>query len=460
MKRVLYIAYFFPPLGGAGVQRTLKFVRYLPEHGWQATVVTGPLHYWLQDESLLGEVPPVVRVERAPHWGGRFVGGGGAGTRRSTSRIRGLRLAARAVLVPDAYLGWAMPAARLIERLLHTSHYDAVVTSSSPDSAHLLGRWIHRRFGLPWIADFRDPWTRRLSYAPPTPLHHALQRRMERRVLHDADRIVVTSDATREDFLALEPALPEEKIVTIENGYDEEDFVRAAAWLADRARAERAGADAASAESDSAAPAAPGTHAARDLLLGCSVLHAGQLNPERPLATYLEGLRIFLGHREGADAARARTLFLGGHYDDDVVRVERAGLREAVTFAPSRPHIESVAALLAARVLLLLEQDSERGALILPGKIFEYLRAARPVLAVVPRDGAAARLVRDMGAGWVADPADPASVAAGLERLLAEPDAFLAPREKVVRFERRALAGRLARELDSSAARRPEGRSV
>ncbi|MEZ4651467.1 MAG: glycosyltransferase [Candidatus Eisenbacteria bacterium] len=176
------------------------------------------------------------------------------------------------------------------------------------------------------------------------------------------------------------------------------------------------------------------------------MLHAGQLNPERPLDTYLRGLRIFL-ERNG-EAETARTLFLGGHYDADVDRVEAAGLSPFVEFSPSCPHHESVAALLRARVLLLLEQDSERGELILPGKIFEYLRAGRPILAVVPNDGAAAQLIRSMDAGWVADPSRPETVAEGLERLL-QPGATGPGIETTRRFERRALAAELARLLDA-----------
>ncbi|MCB9464816.1 MAG: glycosyltransferase [Candidatus Eisenbacteria bacterium] len=419
-RRLLYIAYFFPPLGGAGVQRTLKFVRYLPEFGWDATVVTGPASYWLRDDSLEGEVPPSVRVVRAPHWGSRFVGGGGRSTRRSASRIRGLRAVSRALLVPDAYVGWTVPARRVLRDLLRVERFDAVITTSSPDSTHLLGRWLHRSQQLPWIADFRDPWTRRMSYAPPTELHHRVQQSLERSVLCEANRVVVTSDATRQDYLQLVPSLRPDSIVTITNGFDEGDFRDATEWM-----------DA------SGLPNAP--------LRDCPILHAGQLNPERPLETYLQGLRIFLERNDAAESAR--TLFLGGHYDADVEKVAEAGLSSMVEFSPSCPHRESVAALLRARVLLLLEQDSERGSLILPGKIFEYFRSGRPILAVVPTDGAAANLVRSLDAGWVADPSRPESVAEGLERLL-RPDSAGPRAEVVQRFERRTLAGDLARLLD------------
>jgi glycosyltransferase involved in cell wall biosynthesis len=265
-----------------------------------------------------------------------------------------------------------------------------------------------------------------MSYAPPTPFHHTLNRRLETSVLREADRVVVTSESTREDFCALVPGIEGSKVITITNGFDEDDFASAETWLA--------GADA---------------DCGPKPLLDCPVLHAGQLNPERPLDAYLAGLRLFLERSDAPTRSAAHTLFLGGHYDADVVRVRESGLAESVVFAPSRPHRESVGALLSARVLLLLEQDSPRGGLILPGKIFEYLRSGRPILAVVPVDGAAARLVRDLDAGFVADPKRPEMIAEGLGRLLSGVDAFVADTGRIAAFERRRLTQRLAGELDA-----------
>lgn len=432
MRRLLYIAFFFPPLGGAGVQRSLKFARYLPEHGWRCTVLSSKSRYWMKDESLLAELDPETRIVRASFWGGGLRGGGfraepaGAPSRR---RIRWLRAVARTVMLPDAYVGWILPAARLAERELRRAPHDAILTTSSPDSAHLLGRHLKRKTGLPWVADFRDPWTRRLAYAPPTRWHDRLQRCLERSCLREADRVVVTAEETRRDFLARYPEIAEEKIVVITNGYDEEDFAAATALPGEESEA-----------------------------LNAPILHAGQLNPDRPLDPYLAGLKLFL-EREPGRAREAETLFLGGHYDADLEAVRRLGLQRVVRFQGGCPHVQSVAALLRARVLLLLEQNSDRGRLLLPGKIFEYLRAGRPILAVVPPGGAADRLIREMNAGWVADPSRPEAVAEGIARLgreaAAEGEAAEVPgappdgQDPIGRFERRTLARRLACLLDA-----------
>ncbi len=418
MKNLLYIAYFFPPLGGAGVQRTLKFVRYLPEFGWQPTVLASRARYWMQDSSLEQEIPEGTRVQRAPFWGGRLVygrGRGGAG--RSESRVRFLRKVARFLLVPDAYVGWAAAVSRLGRREMKRRDYSAIMTTSSPDSTHLVGLGLSRATGVPWIADFRDPWTRRLSYSPPTRLHHRLHRRLENLCLHRADRVIVTDEETREDFLRLVPGLDPSRVVVITNGYDEEDFVQAVAGAPPESRTP---------------------------LEGCPILHAGQLNPERPVEPFLDGLGLFLAANPGREP-EARTLFLGAHYDRDTRAVQERRLTGTVRFLPALPHLESVRALMSARILLLLENPGDRGRLILPGKVFEYLRSGRPTLALVAPDGAAARLVRNLDAGVVVDPARPDTVALGIERLLSHD--MSGPPDGIGKYERHELTRRLADQL-------------
>ena len=380
-------------------------------------MITGPSSYWIQDDSLLQEVDEEVRILRAAQWGANFFGAGkGVAGGRSRGHVSLLRSVARSVLVPDAYIGWSLPAHRLATSELKSGSYDAVYTTSSPDSTHLVGLALRRKFGLPWIADFRDPWTERMSYAPPTPLHHRLHRTLERRVLENADTILVTSPETRDCFLKLAPALDPGRVRVLTNGFDEEDFLGCE------------------------------TAAARPPRENAPILHAGQLNPERPLDPFLIGLSRFLEIQPDR-AAEVRTLFLGAHYEEDRELVRRHGLAEHVVFSGNCPHRESVEALCRARVLLLLEQDSDRGRLILPGKVFEYLRAGRPILGIVPKGGAADHLIRETGAGRVADPSRPDEIAEAIDLLLDRSDFEPAT---VQRFERRELTRELARALDQS----------
>jgi hypothetical protein len=373
-KRILIFAYFFPPLGGAGVQRVVKLAKYLPELGWEPTIVTVRARdYWMLDASLQRELGPAVRITRTRsltglsllQWLAPRAGGQMRGARPSLRRIAGLRRLAAWALLPDSYVGWVPFAQSAGARLLRAQHYNMLMTTSSPDSAHLIGRGLARRFGVPWVADFRDPWTQRLSFAPPSAWHRARQRSLERSVLREASLVTVTAEETRADYLRRNPDLAPGRIAVVTNGYDEADFA---------------------ALGEAAPPAGR-----------MRILHAGQLNPERPARPFLEGLRRFLDRTPHA-ARELQVDFIGPHYARDLDDVRALDLTGIVRFETARPHAAIIDALCRSHLLLLIEHDSARGGLILPGKIFEYLRARRPILALVP-PGAAWSLITRMQAG-------------------------------------------------------------
>lgn len=420
--RILMFAYFFPPLGGAGVQRSLKFAKYLPAEGWQPTIVTVRAQdYWMIDASLAEELGPDATILRTASLTGlgllrklapRRAGGG----RRPRGAIGRLRKLAAWVSFPDSYRGWVPFATRAAGRLIRRRPQDLIYTTSSPDSAHLIGLQLKRRFALPWVADFRDPWTRRMAHDPPTRWHAAWHRKMEARVLREASLVTVTSEATRRDYLRLYPDLPAEKIAVVTNGYDEADF----------------------------APLT-GVRPSKEPM---QILHAGQLNPERPAAHFLRGLARFLEQRP---AARGHLVvrFIGASYAADLEAARRLGLTEIVCFEPGLPHGEIIAEILRSHVLLLMEQESERGGLILPGKIFEYLRTRRPILGLLPQGGAAWELIERLDAGRCCRAGDPAAIADALEAFHAQfevggpPESGL-DEETLASFERRQLTRRLA----------------
>lgn len=427
-KKILIFAYFFPPLGGAGVQRIVKFAKYLPDYGWDPTVVTVRSRaYWMRDPTLAEELGSRVRIVRtasltglallrrlAPRQAGR------SGTMRASSgAIRRLRRMAGWVWLPDSYRGWVPFASRAGADLLARESFDALMTTSSPDSSHLIGLSLSRRFGVPWVADFRDPWTRRISFDPPTRWHGRWHLAAEGRVLRAASLVTVTAPETRADYLSRFPVLAPERIRVMTNGFDEEDFARLPARAPDPAR--------------------------------MCILHAGQLNTERPARPFLEAVGRFL---DGTPRARAKlnVQFLGPFYGQDVADAEALGLQDVVRFMAPRPHREVVSSLLASHLLLLMEQDSPRGGLVLPGKIFEYLRARRPILGLLP-EGAAWRLIRELDVGWCCHTGDAPAAA----RILAarfeafergEPATTGLSSEALAPFERRALTRRLAGELD------------
>ncbi len=419
--RLLVVTYYFPPSGGAGVQRPTKWVRYLPDHGVAPTVLTVRAGaYPHLDRAMLADVPPGVPVVRtaAPDPFGVYA--------RLTGRDRSEAVSARThrvgdsealaerasrwiranVFVPDARVGWVPFAMRAARRLHREAPFDAVVTTGPPHSAHLVGRALHRAAGVPWVADFRDPWTaiHYLGALGRSGWASRRDRALEASVLAEADALTTVSDPLRADLLALAPGA---RVETIRNGFDPADFsTPSPAVRRDRFEVTYVG-------TLFGVPAA-----LLDAMVAVPEVHL------RVVGTAPEAL---------ADAAAAR------------------GLADRVTVEPTVGHTEAVARMRAAPLLLLtVEAAWSYAAAVVPGKTYEYLAAARPVLGIGP-PGEAADILRATGAGAMLDPADAAAVTATLRTHVdawtegspldgAAPD-VLAP------YSRDVQAGELARLL-------------
>jgi len=403
VNRLLVLAYFFPPLGGGGTQRTLKLVRYMAPLGWDATVITvRDPDYWILDPTLAAEIPSsteVIRVRAltAQRLLGLVRSAGASIEARQGSRrpgvFRALRRAQSWVMIPDGYVGWARAAARAAARRVAgppgAPGIDAIWTTSSPESAHVAGLTLKRRFGLPWVADFRDPWVGRVTYAPPSPWHDARHRALERDVVQAADRVTVVSEAMAALYRERYPDLPEDRIVVLPNGMDSDDWRRSEATFAS-------------------------TEADRNADEGRFViLHAGQLAHRPTARTLLEGARRAID-ADPALARRLRIRFLGGNEEiasgDPLLRA----LGDIVSIEPSRPHLEALAAMRRAGALVLLGHGGAADALLYTGKIYEYLTSGRPILAILD-EGPAADLLRRSGHPSPLRPDDAAGAAAWIE---------------------------------------------
>jgi len=465
-RTVLFIAYFFPPLGGGGVQRTLQFVKHLRPLGWRSEIVTGrAAEYWVLDPGLAAQVPPdtvIHRTRALTGWAllgrGRRPAGAPSGSGlpaapvvpapvvRSSRSFARLRRLSAAFLIPDAYAGWLPFALAAARERVDAGGVDVLLTTSSPDTGHLVGLVLRERTGVKWVADFRDPWVRRLTFAAPTRFHRRLHEWLERRVLERADRVVVTNEATRDDFLARHPAIPAARFAVIPNGYDPEDLAPLREYSRERAAMPAAMPAAVPAAVPAAMPAAGQTPAARPLVLA----HTGLLSGKRTLAPLAAALaQLFAARPDLRPHLRVRQIGPRESVNDAIVA--RAGLGDVVAFTPPVDHARVLREMAAADILLLLEADEPAGSLITPGKIFEYLASGRPILALVP-EGPAASLVRAAGGSAVVAPRDVEGVArvlAGwLDRGLPVPPEraeFLAP------YARPALAARLAALLDALA---------
>jgi glycosyltransferase involved in cell wall biosynthesis len=434
------------------VQRTTKFLKYLGRLGWTAAVITAEPEYWILDTSLAGDIPPGTRVERTRSLTAytllQYVFGtrraqpaplkedaqpaATAAGRRPSGAFRTLKTLSDLVLVPDQYIGWVPFALARARRVLREERPDILYTTSSPDSAHLIGRRLARETGLPWVADFRDPWTDRTSYAPPTPLHDRWQRSLEHAVLREATRVLTTTSSTRDDFLAKYPDLDAAKFHAITNGFDEEDFALARADAATR-------------------------RAARPSDAPLTLLHTGKLADHRTAGALFEALAD-LRRSDPPTAECIRVTQLGPRDSANEAFVPRLGLTGLVEFADSVPYAEAIRRQATADVLLLVESVGKRSEIVIPGKLFEYLGAGRPVLALCAEGSEIARVVRETGAGWVEPPTDVARLRARLVALVAaRRDGTLdrdVSAERVARYTRRATAEELDAVLCDILARR------
>jgi hypothetical protein len=374
---------FFPPMGGGGVHRPLSFVRYLPEHGWRTTVVTPEgSAYWVSDPTLADRVPASCRVIRTRTWSGQWLLArtgpkGGRGPQRRSSRGFGVaRRVASAVLVPDSYVGWYPFAVRAALAVARAERVDALYSTSPPETAHLVGATLHRRTGLPWLADFRDPWMNLHLLAPPTPWHERLHRAWEAKVCASAAVVATTCwHAAR-----LRASYPRARVLRISNGYDG-DETRSVASIVPPARPFR-------------------------------IVHAGTLTQRRSAVPFLEGLAAFFAARPDA-RGEVQVEFIGPREDENDRAVARLGLESWVRFRDTVPHAETLREERAAHVLLLIKHVDVRYDGLVPGKLYEYIGLGRPVLALAP-PGEAADLIRTLRRGMIASPSAPAEIAAAI----------------------------------------------
>ncbi len=393
-RRLLLLGYYYPPLAGGGVHRVLGFTRWLPEHGWDCTVVcAGPRDYWVRDETLVVRIPAATEVIRVPGGSGlaTLLGLGRAAPRgpaalaaqgrRSGALFGGLRALSDWLLIPDSYVGWARRARRVAARRLARGDIAAVLSSSPPDSVHLAALPLARGFGLPWVADFRDAWIGLRYRRPPTAWHAARQRALERRVLGGADLVLAASRTHAEDLERDLEAHPR-RVVHLPNGFEPEAS---------------AGAGAAEAPPD------------REHF---TLVFTGTMALMPDVETFLEALHEVLARRpEARRRIRAR---LAGPFETGYAdRAQALGLLGIVEFTGPLAHERSRALQRAADLLLLWKPRGYRS--MVPGKVYEYLDAGRPILALLDEQDEAARLVRRAGAMCV-PPGARARLAAEIER--------------------------------------------
>jgi glycosyltransferase involved in cell wall biosynthesis len=376
--KLLLVTMYFPPAGGGGVQRPLKFATHLPAHGIETHVLAPDDPKWLYSDP--GLAPPTQAwIHRA-----RYFGPGSRSLAEDLHGREGLeRLAVQArafsrrLLVPDENVSWNLTAVPAAVRIVRAEGIDVVLTTSPPNSVHLIGAATKRLTGARWVADLRDS----IATHPHRRVESAAVRAKEkvsgsvaRLVARQADAIVAASDAIADEAREFQP---KGRLETILNGADFDDFAGLEYRRRDRFR----------------------------------ITHTGSFFGKRNPRPFLMAVA-----ESGFDDVTAR--FVGGFPAADREWAERRGLGGRLELHPYVPRSESLALQRDSDALLLLIPEAGgRGKGVLSGKVFEYIAAQRPILAAVPPDGAAAELIRATGAGVVAAPDDVAALTAALTDL-------------------------------------------
>ncbi|HDJ33496.1 MAG TPA: glycosyltransferase [Bacteroidetes bacterium] len=430
MKNVLILTYYWPPTGGAGVHRWLKFVKYLRRFGWEPIVYTpeNP-EPPLLDPSLENDIPQGLTVLKTRIWEPyslykKFVGrppdkgfqAGFLSEQKVPKRKQDLSVWIRGnFFIPDARKYWIRPSVKYLSAYLKEVPVQVVVTTGPPHSLHLIGLKLKQKLNIPWVADFRDPWTG-IDFYSRLKLTRAADRkhhRLEQQVIMQADAVITVSHGMKIDFRKYR----QNGIHVITNGYDPEDI-----------------------------PSVP-VEPAGDFL----ITHLGSVNADRNPHAFWKAVSESLQENEPFKK-HLRIRFIGK--TDVTVRASilEHGLENYVELCPPVPHEQVFTLLKQSRLLFLPVNRTPNAASILTGKLYEYLAAGRPVLGIGPEDGEMARILEETGAGRVCHWDSPDRIKSFLEEIFEKYLAGQSPSIPVntENYSRVELTRNLAKILDQT----------
>lgn len=380
-KKILIITYYFPPAGGPGVQRWLKFVKYLPEFGIQPIVyIPENPTYPIVDEGLVSEISDQVIIVKNRIWEPyqlasvfsknktKKISSGIFPQKKKQTFLDKLFLWIRGNLfVPDARVFWVKPSVSYLEKYIKENHIDTIITSGPPHSLHLIGLKLKEKLNVKWFADFRDPWTT-IGYHKALRLSHYAAKRhleLEQKVLNTADTIIVTSKTTKAEF----QLLTKKPISVITNGYDVEKVEK------------------------------------QTLDTKFSLAHIGSFLSERNPKFLWECLVELLA--EIPDFKTHLELKLIGAVSQEVLdSITEFSLESYLNILGYVSHQEAVAQQKKSQVLLLIEINSEETKSIIPGKLFEYMVSNRPIIGIGPKDSDFKDIIQETNTGVFFDYTD------------------------------------------------------
>lgn len=430
MKKVLIITYHWPPMGGGGVQRWLKMSKYMRNYGWEPVIFTvSDNEISIYDESLVKEIPEGVETIRVPIWepfslyksltgkkkdekvqpGFLDEGSGNKGLQNLAYWIRGN------VFIPDAKRFWIKPARKALLKYLKENRVDAMVSTGPPHTTHMIALKARLSAKVPWLADFRDPWTF-VDYYDKLKLSRYADRRhhvLEKKVIDTADKTVTVTWSWAEEFNRMGF---KKHVEVITNGYDPADFAEDAEVQLDET---------------------------------FTITHIGSMNADRnPHALWPQLQKLA---SENSEFRKKLKIKLIGPVDHSIFQsIEKHALKDHLEHIKNLPHQEVIPHLQSSPLLLLPLNDTPNIAGVVPGKLFEYMGAKRPILCIGKPDGDAARIITEARAGEVHDFSDEEGVYKSLSRYFQdfEKASLQVQSADYRKYGRDKLAGQICAALD------------
>lgn len=417
-QRVLIITYYWPPSAGSGVQRWLKFAKYLPEFGWEPVIFTpeNP-DFDLQDHSLAKEIDPTLEVIKFPIWEPYSVfkrlKGQQTGDpskileKKNPSIFDRLSIWLRAnILIPDPRIFWVNPSISFLEDAIRKGQYQAIITTGPPHSMHLIGLKLHKRTGIPWLADFRDPWSQWefLDTLPMLPWVRSRHQNLEKKVLSQANAVTTISPTFQRDL----EKIANRPVHLLTNGFDSADFPEALKEIKLKEK---------------------------DL----EIVYSGVIDAIRnPIPFFNAFKKAFQGSPK---SVRLRFVGKVSLQVEEYIQHD-SWLSSHVTLVGYVSHQEVFEYYLAADILLLILTTTKNALGNIPGKLFEYMASGKTILGLGDPEGDSAKIIEQANAGKVFHPSNEKGIMEALINF--DPRQGTSELKSIEKFSRRSLSEELA----------------
>lgn len=411
-KKVLFIAYNFPPQGGGGVLRSLKFVKYLPSFGWEPVVITCKKpDYGICDESLLRQIPEKINIKRTysltPFKFFKIL------KKTGLSRLR--VILDYYLFIPDKLIGWVPFVYFCAKKIIKSEKIDAIFTTSPPHSSHFAGILLKKKFpALKLVTDFRDAWCENpFRNVARNSIRAKIEEKMERMVFKHSDRIIFNTSSSMNLYINKYGELIKSKSEAVHNGYDHDDFTGIK------------------------------RQAGREKFV---ILHTGDIYGIRSIAPFLKALEALLSEIKGLED-RIIVKFVGYSIkSDEQKRVAQSPAGKIIDFVSFVPHADCIELMLNSDLLLLITGKDENKVMI-PSKFYEYLASGTKILALSEK-GELTRILENCRAGDWASSEDTVRIKEILKSQILASHEYHPDKNSISRFDRKNLTKMLAAVLD------------